>query len=79
MQYITTIWILIACFVHQVPAKIASTTQLALQFLENEVERMSDVYELAISSYALTLAGSAAAPTVKAKLMDRATLEGMKH
>ena len=38
---------------------------------------MDDVYELAISSYALTLADSPVASTVVTKLMLKSTLEGM--
>ena len=48
-----------------------------MAFLEADVEFLTDVYELAIASYVLTLAGSPKAPEVMAKLESLAVVQGV--
>ncbi|XP_052795659.1 CD109 antigen-like isoform X2 [Mya arenaria] len=54
----------------------ANSVALATAFLESEVPAMTDVYELAITSYALALAGSRQAVTTLNRLQGLATMEG---
>lgn len=59
-----------------VNAQISEAVSSATRFLESELPLMTDVYELAISTYVLTLAGSPRAREAMDKLQQLATSEG---
>lgn len=61
----------------QINAQIAEAVSLSTRYLEQEVATMTDPYELAITSYALSLAGSMQARVAIEKLQSQVTVESM--
>lgn len=54
---------------------MADAVARATTYLETEVPSMTDTYELAITSYALSRAGSLQAPVALEKLQSMAAVE----
>lgn len=63
-------------YVLQVAGKIDNTKANAQKFLEDQLTSLSDVYDLAIVSYALQLAGSPQAGTAWNKLNQKSQTSG---
>jgi len=61
---------------YQVDGQTADAVAKSVAYLQGQVPAMTDVYELAITSYVLAVAGSPQAETALNMLITLATTEG---
>ena len=79
MEFYSKLHFIIASSAFKVAAKVDDAKAKAQKFLEDQLDTLTDVYDLAIVSYALQLAGSLKAQSAWDKLDQKAQTNGKIH